>query len=61
MVLNQLSLCSAQATDRAWALPIGATVLGLRHVGLQGLQPAEALAIEHELTVWQRQGGLIDK
>lgn len=65
-VANEIDLMGgsealSKATDRSWALPIGATVLGLRHMGLQGLQPAEALAIEHELALWQRQGGLVDR
>lgn len=45
----------AEARDRDWALPIGATVLGLRHMGLSGWNPAECAALENELAAWQRQ------
>ena len=43
-------------TDSAWALPIGAAVLGVRHVGLGGWQPQECMAVENELSAWQRLG-----
>uniref|UniRef100_A0A061RNS8 Phosphoglucan, water dikinase n=2 Tax=Tetraselmis sp. GSL018 TaxID=582737 RepID=A0A061RNS8_9CHLO len=46
----------AGSRDRSWALPIGATVLGLRHLGLSGWNPAECVALEAELEAWQRQG-----
>jgi hypothetical protein len=45
----------AEARDRDWALPIGATVLGLRHMGLSGWNPSECIALENELAAWQRQ------
>mmetsp|Transcript_26383 Transcript_26383/g.66311 ORF Transcript_26383/g.66311 Transcript_26383/m.66311 type:complete len:950 (-) Transcript_26383:1236-4085(-) len=51
----------AEARDRDWALPIGATVLGLRHMGLSGWNPAECAALENELAAWQRQGMFTDK
>lgn len=44
------------AHDRAWAPALGALVLGLRQMGLGGWAPAEAMAIEHELAAWERQG-----
>jgi hypothetical protein len=33
-------------------------VLGVRQMGLSGYDPAECIAIEHELGAWQRLGGL---
>ena len=42
--------------DPAWALPLGAVVLGVRHMGLSGWQASECMAIENELTAWQDQG-----
>jgi len=36
-------------------------VLGLRHLGLGGVAPAEAIAIEAELTAWQKAGGFQDR
>ena len=42
--------------DGEWALPIGASVLAVRHIGLSGWQPAECMALENELTAWQHQG-----
>ena len=46
----------AGQNDPAWALPLGAVVLGVRHMGLSGWQAAECMAIENELTAWQEQG-----
>ena len=46
----------AGQNDPAWALPLGAVVLGVRHMGLSGWQAAECMAIENELTAWQDQG-----
>lgn len=46
----------AGQNDPAWALPLGAVVLGVRHMGLSGWQVAECMAIENELTAWQEQG-----
>jgi phosphoglucan,water dikinase len=51
----------ASSPDAAWALPIGALVLGLRQVGLSGFDPGECMALEHELTTWQRLGNLLDR
>ena len=44
--------------DPAWALPIGAAVLGVRHMGLGGWQPQECMAVENELAAWLRLGEL---
>lgn len=49
----------ASGNDGTWALPIGALVICLRHVGLCGYDPQECMAIEHELAAWQRLGGLM--
>lgn len=49
------------AHDRAWAPALGALVLGLRQMGLGGWAPSEAMAIEHELAAWERQGGYQDR
>ncbi|KAL4419085.1 hypothetical protein ABPG77_010024, partial [Micractinium sp. CCAP 211/92] len=51
----------AGGSDGGWALPIGALVLSLRHLGLGGYAPQECMAIEHELTAWQRAGGFAQK
>lgn len=32
-------------------------MLGIRHMGLGGFAPLEAMAIEAELVVWEREGG----
>ncbi|GAQ78092.1 water dikinase [Klebsormidium nitens] len=40
--------------------PLGATVLGIRHLGLSGWQTAECLAIENELHAWQH-AGIVDR
>jgi hypothetical protein len=40
---------------------LGGLVLGLRHLGLGGLAPAEAMAIEAELTAWQKEGNFKDR
>ena len=48
----------AGGADAAWALPIGAAVLGVRHMGLGGWQPQECMAVENELSAWQRLGEL---
>ncbi|KAF6253313.1 pyruvate phosphate dikinase [Scenedesmus sp. NREL 46B-D3] len=49
------------AHDLAWAPVLGGLVLGLRHLGLGGLAPAEAMAIEAELTAWQKEGNFRDR
>ena len=46
----------ASGADAAWALPIGAAVLAVRHVGLSGWQPRECAAVENELAAWQKLG-----
>lgn len=46
----------AGGPDGNWALPIGAAVLGVRHMGLSGWAPAECLALENELAAWQKFG-----
>uniref|UniRef100_A0A383WH22 CBM20 domain-containing protein n=1 Tax=Tetradesmus obliquus TaxID=3088 RepID=A0A383WH22_TETOB len=49
------------AHDLAWAPVLGGLVLGLRHLGLGGLAPAEAMAIEAELVAWQKEGNYRDR
>ena len=44
----------AGATDAGWAQPIGAAVLGIRHMGMSGWEPAECIAVENELAAWQK-------
>jgi hypothetical protein len=44
----------SSSRDRDWALPIGASVLGLRNMGLSGWNPSECAALEAELEAWQR-------
>ncbi|DBA93500.1 hypothetical protein WJX82_005630 [Trebouxia sp. C0006] len=46
----------AGQADNAWDLPLGAVVLGVRHMGLSGWQGPECMALENELTAWQQQG-----
>jgi len=48
-------------SDGAWALPLGAAVLGVRQLGLAGWEPAECLALENELGAWQAAGGLAER
>ena len=36
-------------------------MLGVRHLGLSGWQPAECMALENELGAWQEKGGLTDR
>jgi len=48
----------ARGSDRAWAAPMGAAVLGLRSLALSGWQPAECAAAERELAAWQDAGGV---
>jgi phosphoglucan,water dikinase len=45
------------ANDGSWALPIGALVLSIRHIGLTGYQQSECMALENELMAWQQTGG----
>lgn len=46
----------SSGSDGAWGLPLGALVVGLRHLGLSGFDPGECMAIECELAAWQRVG-----
>lgn len=48
----------AERGERGWALPIGATLLAVRQLGLGGWQPSECLAIDNELQAWQSRGDL---
>jgi len=52
---------AAAGSDGAWALPLGAAVLGVRQLGLAGWEPAECLALENELGAWQAAGGLVER
>lgn len=40
----------------AWARPIGALVLAVRHCGLSSWMPAECFAIDEDLACWQKLG-----
>lgn len=51
----------AAGSDSGWGLPIGTLVLGLRHIGLCGFEAGECMAVERELTAWQKAGGLSQK
>eukprot|EP00210_Caulerpa_lentillifera_P008291 g7912.t1 len=44
--------------ERAWALPLGGLVLGLRNIALTGWEPHECMAIENELSKWHKLGSL---
>eukprot|EP00803_Ostreobium_quekettii_P004598 evm.model.scf_1052.1 EVM.evm.TU.scf_1052.1 scf_1052:16591-22201(-) len=46
------------AADKGWALPIGAFVLGLRHLGMGGWEERECLAVENEMSAWLKAGRL---
>ena len=46
----------AGQADSGWDLPLGAVVLGVRHMGLSGYEAPECAALENELTAWQQQG-----
>lgn len=48
----------AESIDQMWALPIGALVLGIRNVGMDGWDSAECLAVENELSSWYSNGNL---
>lgn len=39
-----------------WNHPLGAVVLGIRHLGLSGWQQGECMAIENEIMAWQSSG-----
>lgn len=65
-----LSPCSAKqegaeglaraGSDKAWSLPLGAALLGVRQLGLNGWEPAECGALENELRAWQEAGHLAE-
>ena len=40
----------------SWSHSLGATVLGLRQLGLSGWQSQECAAVENELQAWQAAG-----
>jgi phosphoglucan, water dikinase len=46
----------ATAHEKAWALPLGMLVLSVRQMGLSGWEPAECMALDQELTCWQKNG-----
>lgn len=46
--------------DKGWALPLGAAVLAVRHLGLSSWQQQECFALENELGAWQAAGNLTD-
>ena len=46
----------AQGGEKAWAPPVGALVLCARHLGLSGWRPSECMALDEELTNWQKLG-----
>jgi len=46
--------------DKGWALPLGAAVLAVRHLGLSSWQPQECFALENEIGAWQAAGNLTD-
>lgn len=46
-----------KAHDVAWKPCLGGLVLGIRHMGLGGYSRLEAMALEAELTEWEREGG----
>ena len=51
----------AQGNDNSWALPLGATLLGIRQVGLSGWEPKECMALENEIASWQQAGEFVKK
>lgn len=53
-------LSEAAAADKAWSLPLGAAVLGVRQLGLSGWEQAECFALENELVAWQQAGKLAE-
>eukprot|EP00250_Pteridium_aquilinum_P016715 c23252_g1_i1 orf=383-3940(-) len=44
----------------SWNHPLGAIVLGIRHLGLSGWQQSECMAIENEILAWQL-AGMVEK
>lgn len=51
---------SDTSSDKAWSLPLGAAILGIRQLGLNGWDQQECLALENELGAWQQEGNLSD-
>jgi hypothetical protein len=51
-------LLSDAQSDKAWSLPLGAAVLGVRQLGLSGWEQAECFALENEIGAWQQAGHL---
>ena len=51
---------SEDASDKGWSLPLGAAILGIRQLGLNGWDQQECLALENELGAWQQDGNLSD-
>ena len=47
-------------SDKAWSLPLGAALLGVRQLGLNGWEAAECGALENELRAWQEAGHLAE-
>ncbi|CAL8462111.1 g1642 [Coccomyxa elongata] len=52
-------LAEARA-DKAWSLPLGAAVLGVRQLGLSGWEQTECFALENEIGAWQQAGKLAE-
>ena len=52
------ALSEAAASEKAWSLPLGAAILGIRQLGLNGWDQQECLALENELGAWQQEGNL---
>jgi phosphoglucan, water dikinase len=42
--------------EKDWAMPVGALVLCTRHLGLSGWRPSECMALDEELSAWQKLG-----
>ena len=51
---------SQAGSDKAWSLPLGAAILGIRQLGLNGWDAPECLALENELGAWQQEGHLAE-
>ncbi|GMH42043.1 hypothetical protein BSKO_09962 [Bryopsis sp. KO-2023] len=47
------------SSDQSWALQFGALILGLRHLSMDGWEPQECMALENELTAWQKEGNVV--
>lgn len=46
---------AAARSSIAWSHPLAVLLLGVRNLGLGGWMPAECMAIENEVTVWQQE------